>query len=396
MRIIITGGDGFCGWPTALHLSSQGHDIIIIDNLSRRSIDESLGVSSLTPISEISLRLKAWQQVSGESIGFENLDLAADYHDLLKLISKYKPDAIVHFGEQRSAPYSMKSAETKAYTIHNNINGTHNLLSAIVESGLDIHLVHLGSIGVYGYTTAGLTIPEGYLSVKVENDMGQDIEKDILYPADPGSIYHMTKVQDQTMFAFYNKNDELRITDLHQGIVWGTQTRETSMDLRLINRFDYDGDYGTVLNRFILQAVIDHPISVYGSGGQTRAFINIQDCVRCIEIALQSAPKKGDKVRILNQATEMFDVMNLAKLISSRTGAKINCVPNPRKEDSSNEFRIKNTGLLNLGLNPTLLSEGILSEIQEIVWRFQSNCDRSKIPSQSSWIKKDIEKEKVA
>ncbi|MDA8707814.1 NAD-dependent epimerase/dehydratase family protein, partial [Hellea sp.] len=333
MRIIITGGDGFCGWPTALHLSSQGHDIIIIDNLSRRRIDEALGVCSLTPISDMALRLKAWQQISGETIGFENLDLAADYNDLLRLISEYKPDAIVHFGEQRSAPYSMKSAETKAYTIHNNINGTHNLLSAIVESGLDVHLVHLGSIGVYGYTTAGLTIPEGYLSVNVTNDKGQAMEKDILYPTDPGSIYHMTKVQDQTMFAFYNKNDELRITDLHQGIVWGTQTRETSMDLRLINRFDYDGDYGTVLNRFILQAVIDHPISVYGSGGQTRAFINIQDCVHCIEIALQSAPQKGDKVRILNQATEMFDVMSLAKLISARTGAKINCVPNPRKED---------------------------------------------------------------
>nr|NIR58999.1 NAD-dependent epimerase/dehydratase family protein [Gammaproteobacteria bacterium] len=286
MRIIVLGGDGFCGWPTSLHLSARGHDVFIVDNLSRRKIDIELEVESLTPIAPMRQRLAAWKEVSGRDIEFDSFSVGQHYHRLLTLIQDFKPDAIVHFAEQRAAPYSMKSSWHKRYTVNNNLNATNNVLAAIVESGVDVHLVHLGTMGVYGYGTAGMKIPEGYLKVKVETENGP-VEQEILYPANPGSIYHMTKTQDQLFFSFYNKNDQVRITDLHQGIVWGTQTEETKRDERLINRFDYDGDYGTVLNRFLMQAAVGYPLTVHGTGGQTRAFIHIQDTVRCIELAVE-------------------------------------------------------------------------------------------------------------
>jgi UDP-sulfoquinovose synthase len=267
MKILVLGGDGFCGWPTALHLSKNGHDVIIVDNLSRRKIDIELEVESLTPIAPMSTRIQAWQEVTGIRIQFHNIDVAKQYQRLLNLILSENVDAIVHFAEQRAAPYSMKGSKGKRYTVDNNLNATNNVLCAIVESGRDIHLVHLGTMGVYGYGTAGMKIPEGYLKVQVVTDAGNTIEQEILYPANPGSVYHMTKTQDALMFAFYNQNDGIRITDLHQGIVWGTNTPETEMDPRLTNRFDYDGDYGTVLNRFLIQSAIGYPLTVHGTGG---------------------------------------------------------------------------------------------------------------------------------
>ena len=290
-KVIILGGDGFCGWPTALHLSEKGHDVLIVDNLSRRNIDNELEVNSLTPIQPMGTRLKVWKEVSGQAIVFYNFDVSKNYHRLLTLIKEFKPDAIIHFAEQRAAPYSMKSSWHKRYTVDNNLNATNNVLAAVVESHLDVHIIHLGTMGVYGYGTAGMKIPEGYLKVKMDTDEGKTIEQEILYPANPGSIYHMTKTQDQLMFAYYNKNDKVRITDLHQGIVWGTQTEDTRKDEKLINRFDYDGDYGTVLNRFLMQTAVNYPLTVHGTGGQTRAFINIQDTVRCIEIAINTDRK---------------------------------------------------------------------------------------------------------
>ena len=219
------------------------------------------------------------------TVGFIQLDLATEYDRLVGVLRELRPDAIVHFAEQRAAPYSMRTAATKRYTVDNNVRATHNLLTALVDTGLDAALAHLGTMGVYGYGWSGTApIPEGYLTVRVPTPDG-DLEREILHPANPGSVYHMTKTLDQLMFAFYAKNDGLRITDLHQGIVWGTQTDQTSRDERLINRFDYDGDYGTVLNRFLMQAAIGHPLTVHGTGGQTRAFIHIRDTVRCIEIA---------------------------------------------------------------------------------------------------------------
>lgn len=383
--MMVLGGDGFCGWPTALGLSTHGHEVLIVDNLSRRNIDNELGVSSLTPIVSVDERLRTWNERTSKTIDFALLNIASDYDRLLALIIAYSPDAIVHFAEQRAAPYSMKSGRHKRYTVNNNLNATHNVLCAIVESGVDAHLVHLGTMGVYGYGTAGIKIPEGYLRVSMTAEDGSSVSRDILYPADPGSVYHMTKTQDQLFFSYYNKNDGVRVTDLHQGIVWGTNTDDTLLDPRLVNRFDYDGDYGTVLNRFLVQAAIGHPLTVHGTGGQTRAFIHIRDTVTCVRIAIETPPKSGERVRILNQMTETHRVLDLAKLVSELTGAQIAYLENPRKEASENDLWVENSCLLDLGLKPTTLRTGLMMEIHDIAARFADRVDRGKIPCTSYW-----------
>lgn len=385
MKVLVLGGDGFCGWPTALHLSDIGHDVIVVDNLSRRAIDLELEVDSLTPIRPMGERIRVWKEVSGKTIRFVNLDLAEDYDLFAQLVVTERPDAIVHFGEQRAAPYSMRNIPAKRYTIDNNIRGTHNVLVAIVASGLDIQLVHLGTMGVYGYGWTGTTpIPEGYLTVKVPTEEGL-LDREILHPANPGSVYHLTKTMDQLMFAFYAANDQIRITDLHQGIVWGTQTPQTALDERLINRFDYDGDYGTVLNRFLMQAAIGHPLTVHGTGGQTRAFIHIRDTVRCIEIALNNPPAAGEKPAVFNQVTETHRVRDLAAMISKLTGVEVANLPNPRREAAENELNVSRDRFLALGLNPTTLSEGLLEEVQQIAVKYRDRADTSKIVARSTW-----------
>ncbi len=385
MRILILGGDGFMGWPLSLYLSARGHEVAILDNLSRRRIDEELGCMSLTPIASTTERLATWEAVSGRAIGFHPIDLAREYDALEILLATWRPQAIVHCAEQRAAPYSMKTPRHKRYTVDNNVSGTHNLLCAMVEAAPKAHLVHIGTMGVYGYDNPGVEIPEGYLGVQVEGPNGTRVDWEILYPADPGSIYHLTKCQDQLLFQYYAKNDGLRITDLHQGIVWGTLTDETRQDGRLINRFDYDGDYGTVLNRFLMQAAIGYPLTVHGTGGQTRAFIHIKDSMRCIELTLQAPPQAGERVKVFNQMTECHRVRELAHLISKLTGAEIAFLSNPRKEAAETSMHVRNCKLRALGLKSTLLNDALLSEVVEVARRYPARAERSRIPCTSVW-----------
>lgn len=367
MRVVVLGGDGFCGWPTVLRLALR-HDVVVVDDLSRRKIDVRSGVESLTPIAAPANRCEA------AGVDFVRLDVSAGYDGLVGVLDGC--DAVVHFAEQRAAPYSMKSAAHKRYTVRRNVTATHNLLAALVESGAGAHVVHLGSMGVYGYG-GGHPITEGYVR------LGDG--REVLYPTDAGSVYHMTKVMDQTMFAFYAKNDGVRITDLHQGIVWGTNTSETLAAPELMNRFDYDGDYGTVLNRFLMQAAVGHPLTVYGTGNQTRAFIHITDMVRCIELALGNPPEAGERVRIYNQMTETHRVGELARIVALTTGAEIAHIENPRKEAAENTLDVEALGLRELGLEPTLLCDGLMAEVYDVALRYKHRADVSKIMPTVKW-----------
>jgi len=384
--VIVFGGDGFCGWATSLFLSKNGFDVTIVDNLSRRKIDDELGAYSLTPIASIDERIDKWEELTGKRIGYHNIDISKDHDKLLELLVDIKPMSVVHFAEQRAAPYSMKTHAHKRYTVRNNLTGTHNILNAIEEAGIDTHIVHLGTTGVYGYSSVGMTIPEGYLEIKVDVD-GVEKKLDIMYPSNPGSIYHLTKCQDALFFYYYNKNNNLRITDLHQGIVWGSQTDETNMDEKLINRFDYCGDYGTVLNRFLMQSQVGHPLTVHGTGGQTRAFIHIKDTVKCVLMAIENPPKKGDRVKIFNQVAECMTVVDLAKKISDMTGCKLRYYENPRTEDTKNDLKFTNQGFKALGWDPICLNDGLLTEIMDITSKYKDRCDNTTIICKSLWTK---------
>jgi UDP-sulfoquinovose synthase len=300
----------------------------------------------------------------------------------------------------------MKTSKHKRYTVNNNVNATNNILCAIIDSRLDIHLVHLGTMGVYGYNTVGIKIPEGYLQVDIPLKQGSTsdgasvaehserseeqthVGMEIYYPPRPGSVYHMTKVLDAQMFEYFNRNDKIRITDLHQGIVWGTNTPETLKDERLVNRFDYDGDYGTVLNRLLMQAAIGHPLTVYGTGGQTRAFIHIRDSVRCIEIAVTNPPPADSRVLIFNQMTECHRVRDLAKMVSTLTGVPVGPTENPRNEAAENGLDVENAKFLALGLKPTKLDEGLLAEVIEIAKKYSNRCKLDRIMPSSYWLTK--------
>lgn len=380
MNIVVLGGDGFCGWPTSLKLSKSGHSVTILDNLSRRNIDEELGSNSLTDIVSIEKRCETARDL-GMNVRFEFCDLT-DYNSLKQKLIAVKPEAIVHFAEQRAAPYSMISQKERRYTVDNNITATHNVLSAIVDIDRSIHLVHLGTMGVYGYSKDFGDIPEGYLDVEVKST-GKDVS--ILYPTNPGSIYHMTKSLDQILFQFYHKNWGLNITDLHQGIVWGTQTEETMLHEDLVNRFDYDGIYGTVLNRFIVQAASGHPLSVYGTGGQTRAFIHINDTSRCVQLAIESPPEDNGRVRIFNQVSETRSVKELAEILGSSYDCKVDFLKNPRKELAENELEVSNAGLRSLGFEPITLTDSLIEDVKFIAEEFKSKVNPENINNSPDW-----------
>lgn len=380
MKVAVLGGDGFCGWPSALQLASEGHKVTVVDNLSRRQISEKLSAPSLTPIRPIQDRIAAAKNI-GE-IAFEYCDIARDYDGFKRVLATVQPDVVVHFAEQRSAPYSMLSSSERTYTVDNNVSGTNNLMSALVDLQLRPHIVHLGTMGVYGYNDDFGEIPEGYLDVEV---LQTQKKVTIPYPGNPGSIYHLTKVLDHQLMQFYAKNWGFQITDLHQGIVWGTDTELTKSDPALMNRFDYDGEYGTVLNRMISQAQIGFPLTVYGSGGQSRAFIHIQDTARCVSLAAHNPPEAGQPVQVFNQVAEVHTVSDLADMISSKTGTKIGYLDNPRKEAAQNSLRVSNQGLRSLGFEPIRLTDNLMGEIEETVGKYADKLDKDVILSNARW-----------
>ena len=384
MKIIVFGGDGFCGWPTSLRLSRDGHEVLIIDNLSRRKIDNKLGLRSLVKIKSISKRVKTWNKINKKKIKFLKIDVSKHYKKLEKAFVKFKPNAVVFFSEQRSAPYSMKNIHTMNYTIENNLLGNNNVLYLIAKYNKNCHFIHLGTMGVYGYEFSEKLVPEGYYNSKLYYNKSKYIKKKILHPADPGSIYHMTKAQDELLFQLYNKLYKLKITDLHQGVVWGFSTNETNLHPDLINRIDYDGDYGTVLNRFFMQSIIGHPLTIYGTGGQVRPFINIQNTADCISLAIQNPPKKN-RVRILNQLCETKKIKDLALQISKMTKTKYKSFKNPRIEKENNSLIAKPIGLLNMGLNLIKISNEKLQEEYNFLKMNKINFKKKSIIPSSTW-----------
>jgi len=381
MRICVLGGDGYCGWATALYLSKRGHQVGIVDNFLRRQWDFELGVQTLTPIQPLAARLRVWQELTGEAIELFTGDVT-DYEFLSGVIAGFLPDAVVHFAEQRAAPYSMIDRKHAVFTQVNNVVGTLNVLFAVRESQPDCHLVKLGTMGEYG--TPNIDIEEGY--IKIEHNGRSDV---LPYPKQPGSFYHLSKVHDSHNIMFACKIWGLRATDLNQGVVYGTTTDETGLDEALINRFDYDDVFGTVLNRFCVQAAVGHPLTVYGSGGQTRGFLDIRDTVRCVELACLNPAKPGE-CRVFNQFTEQFSVLELAQMVQA-AGRKMGLMVDidhleaPRVEAEDHYYNAKHSRLMDLGLRPHYLSDSLLDSLMNIAIRYQDRIDTSTFLPQVQW-----------
>ncbi|WP_416675735.1 NAD-dependent epimerase/dehydratase family protein [Egbenema bharatensis] len=381
MKVLVIGGDGYCGWATALYLSNQGHEVGILDSLVRRHWDMELCVETLTPIAPIQTRLQRWQDLTGKSIDLFVGDIN-NYEFLKNAMLQFEPDAVVHFGEQRSAPFSMIDREHAVLTQVNNVIGNLNLLYVMHHHFPDCHLVKLGTMGEYG--TPNIDIEEGYITIEHNG------RKDTLpYPKQPGSFYHLSKVHDSHNIHFACKIWGLRATDLNQGVVYGVLTEETGMDELLINRLDYDGVFGTALNRFCIQAAIGHPLTVYGKGGQTRGFLDIRDTVRCIEIAINN-PANAGEFRVFNQFTEMFSVSDLAMMVKKAGTAmglniEINHLDNPRVELEEHYFNAKNTKLIDLGLQPHYLSDSLLDSLLNFAVKYKNRVDQQQILPKVKW-----------
>jgi UDP-sulfoquinovose synthase len=381
MKILVLGGDGYCGWPTSLHLSDAGHEVVIVDNCVRRTIDYELGAQSLTPIADLKERVMAWQEVSGQTIAVEFGDLL-DWEFLSDVVGRHQPEAIVHYAEQRAAPYSMIDRRHALYTQHNNVIGTLNVLFAINEFAPECHLVKLGTMGEYG--TPNIDIEEGYITIEHNG------RKDTLpYPKMPGSWYHLSKVHDSHNIHFACRIWGLRATDLNQGVVYGTLTPQAERDVRLINRFDYEEVFGTVLNRFCIQAAIGHPLTVYGKGGQTRGFLDIRDTVRCVELAVENPAERGE-FRVFNQFTEEFSVLQLAEMVAEAAGkvgleVRIENLANPRVEKEEHYYHAKHTKLLDLGLEPHYLGDSLLDSLLNIAVEYRDRVDVDHIMPRVDW-----------
>jgi UDP-sulfoquinovose synthase len=383
MKISVLGGDGYCGWATALYLSSRGHTVSIVDNFARRQWDHELGVQTLTPIRPLAERLRIWQELTGHTIDLQVGD-CTDYDFLAGHVKSFEPEAVIHFAEQRAAPYSMIDRKHAVFTQVNNVVGTLNLLFALREFQPDCHLVKLGTMGEYG--TPNIDIEEGYIAIEHNG------RKDVLpFPKQPGSFYHLSKVHDSHNMMFACKVWKLRATDLNQGVVYGTITDETALDEGLINRFDYDEVFGTVLNRFCVQAAVGHPLTVYGKGGQTRGFLDIRDTVRCVELACLNPAAPGE-CRVFNQFTEQFSVLEIAKLVQKaarKMGIKatVDQLPDPRVESEEHYYNAKHSKLIDLGLKPHFLSDSLLDSLMNIAIRYRERVDTAMFLPQVNWRK---------
>jgi UDP-sulfoquinovose synthase len=383
---MIIGGDGYCGWATALHLSARGYAVCIVDNLCRRSFDLSLGLDTLTPISSIHDRVKRWGEVSGKHIDLMIGDIC-DWEFFSDAVTTFKPDSMVHFGEQRSAPYSMIDRQHAVFTQHNNVIGTINVLYAIKELVPDCHLVKLGTMGEYG--TPNIDIEEGYITI-THNGRTDTLP----FPKQGGSFYHLSKIHDSHNIHFACKAWKTAATDLNQGVVYGVRTEETTCDPMLLNRYDYDGIFGTALNRFVIQAAVGHPLTVYGKGGQTRGYLDIRDTVRCVQIAIDNPAEKG-QMRVFNQFTEQFSVNQLAEIVT-RLGAKkgidvkMTNVPNPRVELEEHYYNAKNTNLKDLGLVPHLLEESMVDSLLDFALEYKHRVRMELIKPAVDWRKSGV------
>jgi UDP-sulfoquinovose synthase len=381
MKIAVLGGDGYCGWATALYLSKKGHAVAIVDNFARRQWDHELGVQTLTPIRPILDRLRAWKELAGRTIELFVGDVT-DYEFLAGTIEDFEPEAVIHFAEQRSAPYSMIDRKHAVFTQVNNVVGTLNLLFALREFQPECHLIKLGTMGEYG--TPNIDIEEGYIAIEHNG------RKDILpFPKQPGSFYHLSKVHDSHNMMFACKAWDLRATDLNQGVVYGTVTDEVGLDEVLINRFDYDEVFGTVLNRFCVQAAIGHPLTVYGKGGQTRGFLDLRDTVRCIEIACLQPAARGE-CRVFNQFTERFSVLEIARMVEAagrKMGLRVEIdhLPDPRVEAEEHYYNAKHSKLIDLGLQPHFLSDALLDSLMNIAVKYRDRIDTSLFLPQVNW-----------
>ena len=378
MRIMVLGGDGYLGWPTALYLSSRGHQVSVLDSSVRRQYDEELGSGSLVPIESLRTRVKAWQRVSGERLRVFHGDLCdADF--TYDAVRTFRPDAVVHFAEQRAAPYSMIDRKHAVYTQTNNVVGTLNLMYAVGEADRDIHIVKLGTMGEYGQPN--IDIEEGWLEIEHKGRKDR-----VLYPKKPGSFYHLSKVHDSHNLEFGCRIWGLRVTDLNQGVVYGQETEQTVLDPQLATRLDYDAVFGTVLNRFAIQAVLGQPLTVYGGGSQTRAFLDIRDTVECIRLACEN-PADAGEFRVFNQATEQFSLDELAKLVANSYpgGADVEHIDNPRVELENHYYNFTHTALESLGLRPHLLGDTLLEQMYGVIERNKHRVDLDLLEPQVRW-----------
>jgi UDP-sulfoquinovose synthase len=378
VRILILGGDGYLGWPTAIHLSAAGHQVGVADNFVRRTYDEELGVNSLVPIESLDARVKTWASFTGKKIDVFVGDLT-DGEFVHSMVADFAPDTIVHYAEQRSAPYSMIDQQHAVYTQTNNVIGTLNVLYAIAEIDRDIHLVKLGTMGEYG--TPNIDIEEGWLTVTHKGRTDT-----MLYPKRPGSFYHLSKVHDSHNIEFACRVWGLRATDLNQGVVYGQRTDETALHPGLATRFDYDHVFGTVVTRMVIQAVLGHPLTVYGSGGQTRGLINLVDTVECIRLSCEH-PADAGEFRVFNQFTEQLSISEIADTVARAYPGEchIESVENPRVEAEEHHYRAAHTGLLDLGLVPHLLTETLIDSMFAVVERYHEAVNLDAIRPTVRW-----------